>query len=222
MNTFEFIIYSSIFCQVTYNFFPEEEYHNHFSKERYDKAVANNVLRTFDDYTYDNEVIIAKLTGDGSDTNDIIKAIIDDHIEEVMPENYIEELLPLDGGLKIEINEQIIEPQCCSDINDYHNWQKILAESLDSIKNWQPLWIGHPHIFYRLNGNNIELSDYTDRYEVEFADDVKVKICLDKVEFFQALEKALAQLQAFKQRIYQVIDNGDYQNKENLKKCLID
>ena len=48
------------------------------------------------------------------------------------------------------------------------------------------------------------------------------KICLDKVAFFQALEKALAELQLFKQRVYHVIDNGDYPYKEDLKKCLID
>ncbi len=175
-----------------------------------------DAVRKTELYEEDFYLIISQLY------DELIQDIIDVHIQDILPENYAEHLLPLDGGLKIEINEQIIEPQCCSDINDYHNWQKILYESFDSSKDWQPLCIGHPHIFYRFNGNNIELSDYTDRYEVEFADDVKIKICLDKVEFLQALEKALAELQMFKQRVYQVIDNGDYQNKENLKKCLID
>lgn len=37
-------------------------------------------------------------------------------------------------------------------------------------QNWTQLWIGHPWIYYRRNGNLIEFSDYTELSLEEFKD----------------------------------------------------
>ncbi len=177
--------------------------------ELYKKAIEINALIKVDDYN--NELILSRLT------DDLIIATIESHIEEIESVDYYEQIVPLDGGLRIEKDNLIIEHQCCSELNDYQNWGKIITEKS---KKWKEIWIGHPSIFYRNKGNEIELSEYYD-YEPKVKE-IKTKLTFNKSEFINGLERANSELEIFKQKVYRIIENGNYENKEVLKKALIE
>ena len=177
--------------------------------ELYKKAIEINALIKVDDYN--NELILSRLT------DDLIIATIESHIEEIESVDYYEQIVPLDGGLRIEKDNLIIEHQCCSELNDYQNWRKIITEKS---KMWKEIWIGHPSIFYRDKGNEIELSEYYD-YEPKVKE-IKTKLTFNKSEFINGLERANSELEFFKQKVYRIIENGNYENKEVLKKALIE
>ena len=197
LKKFDFILYSDLI---------QEEWNN---TELYKKANESGALIKIDDYT--NELILSKVS------DELIIETINIHIEEIEPKNYHDQISPFDGGLRIVKNGMIIEHQCCSELNDYLNWKKIIT---DKTAKWKEVWIGHPSIYYRYNGNEIELSEYYDinpNYE-----DIEIKMTFEISEFLFNLEKALLELYKFKERVYKLIEQGNYQNKEILKKLLIE
>lgn len=197
MKKIEFILYSE----------PIQEEWNY--TELYKKATEIGALIKVD--KYNNELILSKVT------DELIIATIKSHIDEIEPKNYYDQITPLDGGLRIEKDNLLIEHQCCSELNNYVNWKKVVFEKT---KKWKEIWIGHPSVFYRNKGNKIELSEY---YEENPKDkDIKTKMTFNKSDFIIELEKALLELDEFKQRVYRIIENGKYQNKEVLKKALIE
>lgn len=177
--------------------------------ELYKKAIEIDALIKVDEYN--NELILSKVT------DDLIIATIDSHIHEIEPKDYHDQITPLDGGLKIEKNNLIIEHQCCSELNDYVNWQKIISKKT---RRWKEIWIGHPSVYYRNKGSKIELSEY---YEDNPMDkEIKTKMVFNEFDFRNALEEALSELEKFKHRVYKIVENGNYENKEVLKKALIE
>jgi hypothetical protein len=177
--------------------------------ELYKKATEIGALIKVDEFN--NELILSKVT------DELLKATIDTHIEEIKSENYLDQIVPFDGGLRIESESLIIEHQCCSELNDYQNWAKIISEKS---QKWKEIWIGHPSVFYRIKENEIELSEYYDDSPKE--KDILVKMVLNKSDFVNGLEKALSELETFKENVYRIVDNGNYVNKEVLKKALIE
>ncbi|WP_336068323.1 hypothetical protein [Mesoflavibacter sp. CH_XMU1404-2] len=197
MRKIEFILYSE----------PIQEEWNY--TELYKKATEIGALIKVD--KYNNELILSKVT------DELIVATIKAHIDEIEPKDYYDQVVPLDGGLRIENDDLIIEHQCCSELNDYLNWKKIISETT---KKWKEIWIGHPSVFYRNIGSKIELSEY---YETNPKDkDIETKMSFELSEFIGELEMALSDLDKFKERVYRIIDNGNYENKEVLKKALIE
>ncbi len=196
MQKIEFILYSE----------PIQEEWNYTAL--YKKAAEIGALIKVDEYN--NELILSKVT------DELIVATIDVYIHEIVPETYHEQMVPLDGGLRIEKDNLLIEHQCCSELNDYVNWKKIIFEET---KEWKEIWIGHPSIYYRYKGNQIELSEYYDTNPID--KDIKTKMSFEKSEFIGELRSALLELEKFKERVYQVIENGNYKNKEVLKRALI-
>lgn len=97
------------------------------------------------------------------------------------------------------------------------NWKKVVSEKT---KKWKEIWIGHPSVFYRNKGNEIELSEYYEKNPKD--ENIKTKMTFNISDFIIELEKALLELDEFKQRVYRIIENGKYQNKEVLKKALIE
>ncbi|WP_299438221.1 hypothetical protein [uncultured Aquimarina sp.] len=194
--TLNFILYSD----------PIQEEWNYM--DLYKSAVKNGSLLKVDNYN--NEVLISKIS------NELIEKTIESHIDEIESNNYEEELVPLDGGLRIEHNDLIIEHQCCSELNDYQNWEKVLIEQSN---DWKEIWIGHPSVFYRLTDDKIEFSEYYD--DNPASKDITTKMVFEKADFFDQLTQSLAELKSFKKRVYQIIDNGNYENKEILKVGLI-
>lgn len=192
----EFLLYSNLI---------QEE---HQSTELYKQTVTNGSLLKIDEYN--NEVYISKIT------NELIIATINSHIKDTAPENYEDELLPLNGGLRIEHDDKIIEHQCCSELNDYHNWEDIIT--LESA-TWKEIWIGHPSIYYRIIDGRLELSEYYDANPDQ--SEIQTKMTFNKTEFIEKLNLELRQLHLFKDKVYRIIDQGDYENKEALKNLLI-
>ncbi len=197
MRKIEYILYSE----------PIQEEWNY--TELYKKATEVNALFKVD--KYNNELILSKVT------DDLIIATIDSHIEEIEPQNYYDQIVPLDGGLRIEKNNLIIEHQCCSELNDYQNWKKIITEKS---KKWKEIWIGHPSVFYRNKGNEIEFSEYYDDTPKDA--EIKTKMTFNEAEFINELNIANSELEEFKQKVYRIVENGNYENKEVLKKALIE
>lgn len=69
-------------------------------------------------------------------------------------------LSSFNGGLILMKNDDVlIEPTCCSDLENLKNWQYIFEN--DSVE-WSELWIGHPWIFYKKENGKIQFSDYTE------------------------------------------------------------
>lgn len=69
-------------------------------------------------------------------------------------------LSSFNGGLILMKNDDVlIEPTCCSDLENLKNWQYIFEN--DSAE-WSELWIGHPWIFYKKENGKIQFSDYTE------------------------------------------------------------
>ena len=174
----------------------------------YKKAAGLGALINFD--TYNNVLSISKVT------DELIKATIDSHIEDTESKNYEEELPPFEGGLRIEKDDLSIDYQCCADLGDAVEWEKVISKKSQT---WKQIWIGHPWIFYRYNGVNIELSEYYD--DIPDDDDIQGKMTWSRGAFATELNQALADLEIFKERLYKVIDAGNYDNKEVLKRKLI-
>lgn len=191
-----FVIYSSL---------AQEEFKN---SKFYRKAAAAGALIKVN--SYNTDLLLSKLT----DTS--IKAIVDAHIEDTAPKDYDEELMPLDGGLLIRYDHKIIEHQCCSELNDYQEWQKIVTEKSQT---WKQIWIGHPWIFYRYKENHIELSEYYD--DAPNDEDIQTKMVFQQDDFIQQLQRELSEIETFKARLYRIIDTGNYSHKEVLKEKLI-
>lgn len=64
------------------------------------------------------------------------------------------------GGLILmENNEVLIEPTCCSDLDNLKDWQYIFE---NASSEWSQLWIGHPWIFYKKENGKIQFSEYTE------------------------------------------------------------
>ena len=159
---------------------------------------------------YDYEMVISKMS------DNLIEAVILAHIEGMAPQEYKEQLLPIDGGLRIEHDDLVIEHQCCSEINDYQNWERIVDEQASE---WKEIWIGHPSIYYRIAGNEIQFSQYYDTNPHH--DQIEVRMTLDKIEFLEKLKIALDDLKVFKKRILSIIENRDFQNKEELARNIM-
>lgn len=197
MENFDFILYSDL-IQEEWNY-----------TELYQKANESGALIKIDEYN--NELILSKVS------DELIVETINYHIEEIEPKDYHDQISPFDGGLRIEKNGTIIEHQCCSELNDYINWKKVIT---DKTTKWKEIWIGHPSIYYRYNEKEIELSEYYDtnpNYE-----NIEIKMSFEISDFIFKLEKALSELEKFKVRVYKLIEHGKYQYKEILKKQLIE
>lgn len=176
--------------------------------DSYRIAIDNNALIKVDEFN--NELLISKLS------DELIEKILKSHISDTESTDYEDDLTPLDGGLRIEFDKMTIDHQCCSELNDYKNWEKIIDAQT---KEWNEIWIGHPSIYYRFDNDVIEISDYYDSNPKQ--EDIKTRLRLDKGEFLSKLEKSIVELNDFKRNLYRVVDIGDFKNKNILKGILL-
>lgn len=71
-----------------------------------------------------------------------LKTIIEKEIKGVDLSDFQEYVGQIIGGIVVLENEKIVlEPTCCGDISDIHNWEEIGNAELNK---WTQLWIGHP------------------------------------------------------------------------------
>lgn len=64
----------------------------------------------------------------------------------------------LGGGLALYDDQDLkVWPQCCGELSDIEGWRKAATQATTE---WKMLWIGHPWISYRQEGEWLLLSDY--------------------------------------------------------------
>jgi hypothetical protein len=147
-------------------------------------------------------------------SDETILALIAEHVIEVEPQNYSEELLPFNGGMYLQAEGKKIDSNCCGDISDIDNWRAILQANNT---HWEAMWIGHPEIAFKVDAENIYFSNDID----ELVDgDFIIKFSFNKIDFLNKLENKLALFDKFKQQTFSVLQNSDLSNTNDLQKIL--
>jgi len=152
--------------------------------ERWQKAVSTLGLnlKLFQEGSYfvDIETI------DDENLKIILKVVLED--VEIEGTDF---LSLFDGGILLKENDEIlIEPTCCSDLENLKDWQYIFE---NNSSEWSQLWIGHPWVFYKKEDEKIQFSDYTENtlgelesikpvFEINESD---LKIEIDKMKMQQ-------------------------------------
>ncbi|MET3038091.1 hypothetical protein ABXT08_18540 [Chryseobacterium sp. NRRL B-14859] len=118
-----------------------------------------------------------------------------------------------DGGIVLIMDNEIkIATNCCGDIGNIAEWQRIFEkESLD----WSEIWIGHPWVFYKNEDEKIKFSDYSDLNLQDFVD-IKPIFEVDKAELKMELEKVLQHQINFKNRISEILKKMDIENAKEI------
>jgi hypothetical protein len=127
-----------------------------------------------------------------------------------------EELFIFEGGIYIEQNNHKIVSQCCGDIAGVEKWREIFNENNTYFKD---IWIGHPWIFYKFDATKIYFSDYIEKHNT---DGLEIKFEFNKTEFLEKLKQKIELFDKQKIKIFEVIDENDFQHKETLKQRLFD
>lgn len=109
-------------------------------------------------------------------------------------EHYEKEIPPLYGGLRVEEVGSVIEHQYCSAFDDYMIWAFILDKQATE---WTEVWIGHPWIYYRIDGPFIYLSDYCENIPKS----AECRFAFDKNDFLSVLRTRVNEAQVFKDRL---------------------
>lgn len=156
----------------------------------------------------DPELLLSMLS------DQLLDSFIHGHIAGVEPAYYEEKIVPLDGGLRIEEAGEIIEHQCCSEFDDYMIWEFILDKQAT---DWTEIWIGHPWIYYRVDGPWIYLSDYCE----DIPHNTDFRFAFDKGNFLTALRTRVGEAQRFKIRLQEIVKKGAFLNKEVLINRLV-
>lgn len=79
-------------------------------------------------------------------------------IEKTFEEEDCEDIeMNIYGGIVIfDGDEIVLSTQCCGDLSNLQEWEQIFTSPANE---WKMLWIGHPVVYYRYNGSNIEFSE---------------------------------------------------------------
>lgn len=129
----------------------------------------------------------------------------------------LDHILALDGGIVLMMDDEIkIAPNCCSDIGNSDEWQRIFQkESSD----WSDLWIGHPWIFYKKENGKIKFSDYSDENLQDFKD-IKAIFEVDEYQLKTEFEKVMQQQINFKNRILEILRKMEINEAEKISELL--
>lgn len=192
-----FVVYSSLI-------------YDYVAADVYALALADEALIRVDEY---NNALIVSRIGE-----ELLARLVVESIADLAPEDYAEQLQPLDGGLRIAAGDVVIDSQCCGDIGNYENWQRLLTQAPTK---WQELWIGHPWIYARFDDDFAYFSEYYD-YE-QAPTDIRPRLVLPREEFVAGLREALAGLYAFFYLLRRVVlADGAGENKAALLDRLTD
>lgn len=98
----------------------------------------------------------------------------------------------LSGGCAVVSAESVlVEPTCCGDLKGWHEWKSAAANRESA---WRMLWIGHPWLSVRSEGDDRVLSLPHESSEP------MAKWVVGRGLIAPALEKVLTELEAFSQR----------------------
>ncbi len=149
--------------------------------------------------------------------NTELEKIIKTELKEVDLADYEEQVGLICGGIVVKMeNEIIIEPMCCGDIGNLHEWKNIINETS---KNWKQLWIGHPWVFYKKENGIIEFSDY---YESNLEDlkEIKSVLKIQEKDFITQFKLIKNQQIEFENRIQIILDKLAIKNSKEIAKLM--
>lgn len=138
--------------------------------------------------------------------DDFLLPIIQNHIKD----DELDEIQSIEGGLRIDLGDLSLEWTCCENITDFYHWEDTLNISNE---NWNRLWIGHPWIYFRIQNDKIQFSDYTDDTEI-IPENLQIKMELNYLEFTSKLLAKINEMESFKQKLKQVIIGSELEEKE--------
>ncbi|MFP3598370.1 hypothetical protein [Chryseobacterium sp. SIMBA_029] len=121
------------------------------------------------------------------------------------------------GGLILmENNEILIEPTCCSDLENLRDWQYIFE---NNSSGWSQLWIGHPWVFYKKENGMIQFSNYSDLNLNEFLD-IKPIFEIDESNLRIEFEKVNQQQIKFKIKISEILKKMKIDDSERISELM--
>lgn len=99
----------------------------------------------------------------------------------------------LSGGFAVvSAGRVLVEPNCCGDLKDWHEWQSA-ASYRDP--TWRILWIGHPWLSARAEGDDLILS------QPHESNEPVAKWIVTRGLIAPVLERVMAELEVFSQRV---------------------
>jgi hypothetical protein len=147
-----------------------------------------------------------------------LEEILKQELKEVDLSDYDEQVCRLDGGIVVAENNTIyIEPTCCGDIGNIAGWEEIFGSELNT---WNQLWIGHPWIYYRRDGEFIEFSNYTEPSGNEVPVNFDVLIRLSAFDLQTELKRIREQQNEFESSIQKNLQKMGIANAEQIAKIM--
>ncbi|MCX8524210.1 hypothetical protein OF897_09785 [Chryseobacterium formosus] len=145
--------------------------------------------------------------------DDNLQMILETDLQEIDLNKFEDEVSIFDGGIVLTDKDKIlIEPNCCGDIGNIDEWQRILDSTTS---DWSDLWIGHPWIFYRKQNGKVQFSDYSDVSLEEFTD-IKAIFEVEEFELKNELGKIRKHQIKFKNRITEILQKLNIENAEKI------
>ena len=153
-----------------------------------------------------------------------IETINDDELEEILQNKFTDMELPilenvfkLDGGIALkENNEFYIVPQCCGDLGNIWDWERIFGAEENT---WHQIWIGHPCVNFRKNNGRINFSVYTEPKE-KYPTDYEVLVTVSESALQTELVKMRKLHTDFEHRIRETLDKMGIPNSEEISKIM--
>jgi len=105
----------------------------------------------------------------------------------------LEFVRPIDGGYVLKTKTHTILPTCCVSLEDITSWA-IAGEWREP--EWIQIWIGHPWIYCRYNGSQLEFTLPT-----ESPDELTAAFTVTPVDLAKAVETARETVSAFGERL---------------------
>lgn len=129
-----------------------------------------------------------------------LEEILKNELEGVDLMAYNEQVGRISGGVVLSLDEKIvIAPNCCGDIGDLAGWEAIIRVGTGE---WKQLWIGHPWVYYRVRGELVEFSDYTEK---EKTADLSVLVTVSRKKLAEELQLLRLEQDQFEKRIESVL-----------------
>jgi hypothetical protein len=147
-------------------------------------------------------------------SDETIEALIAEHVKNKNPEEFEQTISPFDGGVYLQHEGKIISSNCCGDITNIENWRQLITSTN---QHWETMWIGHPEIAYKIDTENIYLSNYINELENGV---FSTKFTFNRVNFLKSLQKKLDQFDVFKQQTFLVIAKKNIASAKTLQKLL--
>lgn len=128
----------------------------------------------------------------------------------------LDEICPFDGGYILNVNdEDLLYPQCCSDLGDIESW--ILLANGDSRGFWQ----GHPWPIIEVKNNTIVFDLSVGKSDEHFVPiPLKEKFEIERASLKKAVDSLVKELELFAVKLNE-INCAEKLGFENLAKMLI-